>query len=123
MGVRLYDTTKGVIATDEENRSLQKPGHILILYGERKGEIKGYYTRKILEPHNMAEEVPEGAKTNLNFQRIMDKCPRITRVTTIAKEEYEKTLMDYKNPGCLYSAARLFGIGKSLDEMLRTCFK
>ena len=121
--VRLYDTNKGVIPTNEENESLRKPGFVLVIYDQVGVRIKGYYTRKILKEDNMVEEILKGEKTNLNFTRLAESCSIIRRVITITQEAYDKTLGDYKHPGCIGHFARKIGLTKSLDDCLRKHFE
>ncbi len=121
--VRLYDTRNGVFAADEQNRSLRKPGHILISYRFPDNVIKPCYTRELIEIDNLLEEIREGAKANTNRLRIMDEGALVKRVTTITKYAYVKTAVDYEHPGCIGQITRALRIRKSFDDMLRAHFK
>lgn len=120
--VRLYDTTKGVIPTDEQNRILSRPGHILIVWTERDDTYRGGYTKNPIPVDNMVEEIPEGSKIEYNLNRIYDKCPMLKRMTTITKHEYVKLIVNYEHPGCLGQIAQALRIRKSFDDLLREHF-
>lgn len=121
--VRLYDTNQGVIATDERNKSLSKPGYELIFYNYLKGTINACRTGELIKPDNVVQEIPDGSRITWNLQEIVGTIPLVRRVTTITREEYDKTLFDYQNPGCSGKIWNVFRLGKKLDDRLRAHFK
>lgn len=121
--VRLYDTNQGVIVTDEQNKSLSKSGYKLIFYDYLKGTVKACRTREQIKPDNVVQEILDGARITWNLQEIVGTIPLVRRVTTITREEYDKTLFDFQNPGCAGKILKVIGLGKSLDDRLRTYFK
>ncbi len=120
--IRLYDTNKGVIATDELNNSLRKPDHRLVFYDIRYKVARACYTKEPFTPDNLVEEIQNGMKTNFNMQRIMDECSLIKRMTTITEETYNKTIINYEHPGCIGMITRALRIRKTFDDMLREKF-
>ncbi len=122
--IRLYDTSKGIIPTDEENNCLRKPGYILIVYVRRgPGVFGGGYTREVIENDNLVEIHQKDTKIRYDLKRLMDTGPITKRSITITEEAYHKTVLDYEHPGCFGQIARALRIRKSLDEMLREHFK
>jgi hypothetical protein len=121
--IRLYDTSKGIIPTDEQNKSLRKPGYILITYVHHNGIFKPGYTREPVTPDNLVEEILEDSKPRYDLQRIMDEGAIIKRMMTITEQAYHKTVIDYEHPGCIGQIARALRIRKSFDDMLREHFK
>ena len=121
--VRLYDTNQGVIVTDEKNKSLSRPGYELIFYDYLKGTVRACRTRELIKKDNVVQEIPDGEKITWNLRDIVGAIPLVRRVTTITLEEYDKTLSDHKNPGCIGNIINVFGFGKSLDDRLRAYFK
>lgn len=121
--IRLYDTTKGVIATDLENRSLRKPGHILIAWSYHNGETRGGYTKHPVPLDNLVEEIPEGSTIKYDLQRLMDKCPILKRMILITEKEYQTAWEKCEKPGCIGQFLQKIGIAKTLDDELRKYFK
>jgi hypothetical protein len=120
--IRLYDTNKGVIATDEQNKSLRRHGHILITYVPHNDVFRPAYTREPVACDNLVEEILEGTKPKYDLQRLMTECATIRRMTTITEETYNKTIINYEHPGCIGMIARALRVRKSFDEILRENF-
>jgi hypothetical protein len=121
--IRIYDTSKGIIPTDEENRCLRKPGHILIFWTEHNGTYRGARTKEKIPLNNIVEEILEGEKIKYDLRRLMDKCPILKRMTTITEEEYQRIWNKYEKPGCFGQIIQEIGLSKNIDDELRDCFE
>lgn len=120
--VRLYDTSKGIIATDELNNSLRRPGYILIAYVKHADNFRPGYTREPVACDNLVEEILKGTKPKYDLQRLMNECATIRRMTTITEEAYCKTATDYEHPGCLGMITRALRVRETFDDLLREHF-
>ncbi|MEM3154822.1 MAG: hypothetical protein QW165_04650 [Candidatus Woesearchaeota archaeon] len=117
--IRLYDTTKGLIITNELNESIKKPGYKLIFYEISNGAIRGLYTRTPIPLENIVEEIPKDSKPDRNLNRMMDECQIIKRFAEITDTTYAKTVYDYEHPSFFEKLLKKIGLAKSLEEILR----
>ncbi len=116
--IRIYETTKGIIVTDEQNKSITRPGYAVgFYYGEEV--IHCRFTKELLQPGAAVEERCANGSTRKLDTRALNEYPILKRAETISLQQYDAIVKDFEHPGCIGKALSYIGIKRTLQDVIR----
>lgn len=117
--IRIYKTTKGIIITDEENKSVTRPGYALATYYGQEA-VRCRFTKELITPGNTVEERCANGDTIRKRldPRSLNEYPVLESAVTITHEQYAAIVKDFEHPGCVGKALSYIGIKRTLQDVI-----